>query len=331
MKKHRFLFCLLAFLSVATVQSVRSQTTLELTDICIRDPYILPDAKSKTYYMYRSAPTTDAAGKVTGGVEVWKSRDLNSWEGPIRVFTVPENNWITGQVWAPEVHRYRNKYYLFATLNSDIEWKKRKANWPPYLFRGTQIFYSDSPEGPFEPFDRLPHTPMDEMALDGTLWVEEGVPYMVYCHEWVQITDGSMKLVRLSKDLSKTEGRPMTLFHASSAAWSTGPDHFVTDGCFLYRTHTGKLLMIWSSFMNDEYAIGVAESTTGRIAGPWRQQPEPLFTKHGGHGMIFRTFDGRLCLVLHQPNSPGGMERARIFTLEDLGDTIRLKAQAERQ
>jgi hypothetical protein len=28
------------------------------------------------------------------------------------------------------------------------------------------------------------------MALDGTLWVEDGVPYMIFCHEWIQITDG---------------------------------------------------------------------------------------------------------------------------------------------
>ena len=46
---------------------------------------------------------------------------------------------------------------------------------------------------------------------------------------------------------------------------------------------------------------------------------------HGGHGMIFHTFDGRLCLVLHAPNSPSGAERAHIFEIEDLGHTLKLK------
>ena len=41
--------------------------------------------------------------------------------------------------------------------------------------------------------------------------------------------------------------------------------------------------------------------------------------------MIFRTFDGCLCLTLHQPNFPGGAERARIFELEDLGHILRIK------
>ena len=302
---------------------------LDITDVYIRDPYILPDAQTKTYYMYSSMSVAEL-----GGVAVYKSKDLKSWEGPQQVFAVPEDNWITGRVWAPEVHAYNGKYYLFATLNSTIEWKKRQAGWPAYTFRGTQIFHADSPEGPFLPFDLVPHTPMDRMALDGTLWVEAGVPYMIYCHEWVQIADGTMELVQLAPDLSAPVGNSLTLFHASAADWSTGSKHennlptsYVTDGCFLYRTKSGKLLMIWSSFKESGYAIGIAESVTGKVAGPWKQQPEPLFSANGGHGMIFKSFDDKLYIVFHAPNSPGGSERAHIYELEDAGDTLVLRSQ----
>lgn len=308
------------------------QSTQRLSDIHIRDPYILADGESKTYYMYRSSSVRNENGLFVGGVEVMKSKNLKEWSSPVRVFTVPQNNWITGGIWAPEVHKYKGRYYLFATLNSDIEWKKKQDGWPNYTFRGTQIFHSDSPEGPFVPFDLIPHTPMDRMALDGTLWVEDKTPYMIYCHEWVQVADGTMELVKLSPDLSKPEGSSLTLFCASAATWSTGSKHeaplptsYVTDGCFLHRTKTGKLLMVWSSFFNNDYAIGIAESVTGKVAGPWKQQSAPLFTKNGGHGMIFRTFDGKLCITLHGPNSPGGAERAHIYELEDTGDTLLLK------
>lgn len=77
------------------------------------------------------------------------------------MFTVPVDNWITGEVWAPEVHAYKGKYYLFATLNSSLEWKKEQERWPKYTFRGTQIFVSDTLEGPFLPLGKTPHTPMD--------------------------------------------------------------------------------------------------------------------------------------------------------------------------
>ena len=317
----------------ATAYIAGANAQLTLQDINIRDPFIMPVEKEGVYYMYASSSQT-IDGQTYGGMVAYKSKDLKTWEGPIRVFDVPHDNWITGGVWAPEVHKYKNKYYLFSTLNSDIVWKAPKEGHPAYTHRATQIFYANSPEGPFVSFDNQhPHTPLGEMCLDGTLWVEDETPYMIYCHEWVEMIDGTMELIELREDLSSSVGQPMRLFCASAAKWSTGSARkdgsrtYVTDGCFLYRTKTGKLLMIWSSFKDGSYAIGIAESATGKVIGPWLQQEKPLFDKHGGHGMIFRTFDGRLCLVLHAPNSPSGQERAHIFEIEDLGDTLQLKGE----
>ena len=325
------LACLVA-LGAATQTNAQTQTK-RLQDINIRDPFIMPDKKQGVYYMYQSSSTSEN-GRAYGGMIAWKSRDLKSWEGPIRVFDVPRDNWITGGVWAPEVHKYKGKYYLFATLNSDVRWKGAVKHHPAYNHRATQIFWSKSPEGPFLPFDgKQPHTPLDEMCLDGTLWVENGTPYMIYCHEWVETLDGEMDLVELKKDLSAPVGESQRLFCASAAEWSTGGNtafegkkSYVTDGCFLYHTKTGKLLMVWSSFKDGVYAVGIAESDTGKVIGPWRQQQEPLFV-NGGHSMIFEDFEGRLCLVLHSPNSPGGKERAHIYELEDLGHTLKIKGE----
>lgn len=118
------------------------------------------------------------------------------------------------------------------------------------------------------------------------------------------------------------------MYKASAAFWSTGQLKqngdiaYVTDGCFLYRTNSGKLLMVWSSFSFGNYAIGIAESVTGKIYGPWKQQAIPLFDRDGGHGMIFKSLEGKLILVFHGPNSPLGEERTRFFELEDLGSTL---------
>lgn len=315
----------------AASNALSQQTnTLSTAELYVRDPYVYVDHKEGVYYLYRASMTETRQGNKQSGVEAFKSEDLKQWTGPYPVYSTPQDNWITGSIWAPEMHAYKGKFYLFATLNSDILWKGDTEGWPAYNFRGTQIFHADSPLGPFVPFALTPHTPLDEMALDGTLWEEEGKPYMVYCHEWVEVQDGSMKVVELKADLSETVGRPTRLFHASAAAWSTGstyPDgrvSYVTDGCFLYKTKTGRLLMIWSSFKNDKYAIGIAESTTGSIKGPWKQHENPLFDGHGGHGMIFKSLDGRLILTFHSPNSPSGEERAQFYEIFDEGNTLRL-------
>ena len=299
----------------------------------IRDPFVLPDPASGTYYIYTATTQGIDSAEPRKGVDVYRSKDLDHWEGPTPVFEVPAGFWADQAVWAPEVHRYRGRYYLFVTLTSK-QTLPTPPGRPPNVRRGTQIFVADKPTGPFQPISAEAQTPADWMALDGTLFVEAGVPYMVFCHEWIQITDGSMDLVRLTDDLACAVGEPRPLFHASAADWVRcrgdlgelfqGKRYhaYITDGAWFYRTKTGRLLMIWSSYGPRKYATGVAWSASGKVAGPWVQQPEPLFADDGGHGMIFNTFDGRTVLVLHQPNRK--VERARFFAVEDLGDTIRL-------
>jgi hypothetical protein len=108
------------------------------------------------------------------------------------------------------VHAYGGKYYLFVTFTAD---DTLPSPWPEDIGlkvnkRGTQVLVADGPLGPFRPFPtgriRLPVW----AALDGTLYVEDKQPWLVFCHEWLQTKDGTIDALRLSKDLSATEGKP---------------------------------------------------------------------------------------------------------------------------
>lgn len=294
-----------------------------LGEIQIRDPFIYADKAAGLYYLYASSDTV-IDGVSRGGVVVWQSRDLKRWTGTRRVFTVPADNYLTGRVWAPEMHEYQGRFYLFLTLNSDIEWKRAEPRWPKFRHRVVQVMRADSPLGPFLPMSELPTTPIDQMALDGTPYIEDGVPYMVYSREWVEIEDGTYRLSQLTPDLSRTVDDGHDLFHVSVAPWAKTlyrkdrERGYVSDGSFIWKTKK-KLLMIFSSHDSIGYTMGVAESTTGRITGPWRVHPETLIDAEGGvgHGMIFRDFEGRLWLVAHSPDVPSGSERARLMRLEE--------------
>ena len=93
--------------------------TWSLEQIRIRDPFILADEATRTYYMYAQMTNRPNGGDARQGVEVYTSKDLQQWEGPDPVFVVPEDFWAARSVWAPEVHRYRGKYYLFVTFTAD--------------------------------------------------------------------------------------------------------------------------------------------------------------------------------------------------------------------
>ena len=60
--------------------------------------------------------------------------------------------------------------------------------------------------------------------------------------------------------------------------------------------------MIFSSWSDKGYAVGVARSESGSAFGPWIIQKTPLFPENGGHGMFFTDLDGNLILALHYPN-----------------------------
>ena len=337
--------CLIASTGYLAAQ-LPVQENLKLADIRMHDPWMVADQSSKTYYLYEgSGPQASANHR--SGVIAYKSKDLQAWSGPYLVFEVPDGSWAdpAGGVWAPEVHAYNGKYYLFATLNN---YKAPIASDPPPAssrtttridvtyggvgqhLRGTQVFVSDSLLGPFKPFSDKAIPPADYMSLDGTFYVEDGKPYMVYAHEWIQLVDGNMEAIQMTPDLSAAVGSPFYLFKASDAPW-LGARHetinaahpYVTDGPELYRTRTGKLLMLWSSYDKGSYVEALAHSDSGKIEGPWKQDGI-LVGNDSGHGMIFHAFDGRLMLVLHQPFD-GRLARAKIYEIEDTGDTLRVK------
>jgi beta-xylosidase len=320
-----FLSCLSAALAVAQTQTA----TLKTEEIRVRDPFIYADAKTGTYYLY--AQTENRADSGYQGVETYTSKDLKTWDAPRPVLTLPKDSGVL-MVWAPEMHAHNGAYYLFVTLTFRDTLPAAKPvdgkNWPPMHRRGTWIYRADSPAGPFAPLKNASHTPPDWMALDGTLYVEpDGTPYMVFCHEWVQLIDGAMASVKLARDLSDTAGEPVRLFSASAAPGAkTGAlEGKVTDGPFLYKSpKSGALFMIWSTFIpGKEYCVLLARSESGGIAGPWTGHT-PLYTTNGGHGMIFKTFDGKLLLALHQPNT-GPKERLRLIGLTDDGATLNLE------
>jgi arabinan endo-1,5-alpha-L-arabinosidase len=294
---------------------------LKLADLHWRDMCIYPDPVAKTYYM---------VGPGRRGVRCYISKDLLNWYGPQVIYDAPADVWgdiPIVSIWAPELHAYKGKYYLFLTFDTKNMFQEQWRGWYPRVTRGSQVLAGDSPTGPFKPFQSHSTTPVDMMTLDGTLWVEDGIPYMVFCHEWVQITNGAICYVKLKDDLSETDGEPVTLFHAGEAVWSKSGmplGNNVTDGCYLYKGKTGKLYMLWTSGgkKEDGMTTGIAISESGKIAGPWVQQDEPLYKADGGHAMLFKSFDGKLMMVLHSPYN--GDTRPHIFEMEDTGNTLHI-------
>jgi beta-xylosidase len=288
---------------------------MKLNEIQIRDPFILKEGG--LYHLFGSTDKDIWKGLGTG-FDTYRSSDLTNWEGPEPAFRPPAGFWGTRDFWAPEVHKYKENFYMFASFIGEG------------YKRGTTILVSKDAEGPYIPLANGPLTPKEWMCLDGTFYLDkDSQPWMIFCHEWVQAVDGTICAIKLSQDLSHAISDPVELLKSTDAPYSTkveSPSNkvegYVTDGPSIYTLSSGKLLMLWSCMSKNGYSIGYAVSDGG-IAGPWRQESTPLFDRDGGHGMIFETYGGELLLAIHSPNDTPN-ERAMFVKLEETEDGVRL-------
>lgn len=292
-----------------------------LDSIVLSDPFILADANTKTYYMTG-----------TGGM-LWKSQDLKFWDGPYHVAKTDSTSWMGPRpmIWAAEIHRYKNKYYYFATFtNRAVTIDTVKGN--AIERRACHVLVSDQPDGPYVPMQDATYLPADQPTLDGTLWIDtDGKPYMVYCYEWLQNWNGTIEKIQLKPDLSGSIGESKLLFRASESPWSREKDengkdkpNKVTDGPYLFKTGTGRLGMIWTSWVYDVYTQGVAYSTSVTLDGPWVQEERPITPPNFGHGMLFHTLDGKLLMSIHSHRSVNGrtIRHPHLFEVDISGDKL---------
>ena len=277
-----------------------------LDSIRLSDPFVLADQATHQYYLTG-----------TGGL-LWKSKDLKRWEGPYSVAKPDPTSWMGPQpmIWAAELHTFKGKYYYFATFtNRAVKIDTVQGN--VIERRASHVLVSNQPDGPYVPMQDATYLPANKPTLDGTFWVDkDGKPYLLYCHEWLQNLNGTVEKIALKPDLSGTLGPGQVLFRASDSPWSrekdaTGHDrpNKVTDGPFVFRTKTGRLGMLWTSWVYDAYTQGVAYSESGTLNGPWRQESAPITPPNYGHGMLFRTLDGKLLLAVHSHEKINGRTR----------------------
>ncbi len=285
------------------------------SEIRIRDPFIL--SHEGYYYLYGTIGEPKARE-----LYVHRSRDLENWDEPSVIYTLSEDSWAQGQLWAPEVHLYRGRFYLFHTML-----KKGEEG-----IRGVEISVADDPMGPFLPISDRPVTPEGRSCIDGSLWVEDGRPYMVYSHDWpncyreeLDAYVGEFEAIELSEDLTHAVSDPFLLFtskddplsgeHPTHCRW--GGKQIVrygSDAPFIHRMTDGRLCLLWSPIPEGVYSVFGA--TASSIRGPWHHFDSPVFAENGGHPMTFTDFDGNLRMSIHYPEIYW-QEHPRILTLEE--------------
>ena len=106
----------------AMMEEMNKIRTIHFNDLSMSDPFIIPDPETKTYYLTS-----------TGG-RLYKSKDLEWWEGPYNVINI-EGTWLEtgGGPAASEIHKIGDYYYYAGTWNDHndlIQQVPRRYNVP---------------------------------------------------------------------------------------------------------------------------------------------------------------------------------------------------------
>lgn len=242
------------------------------------DPFLL--SHNGKYYLYCTNE-----GRADDGFYVYDSEDFSHWEEKGLCLDKKDavgNSWF----WAPEVYRYKGKFYMLYSCEVHLE-----------------IAVSDSPLGPFR---KLIDRPLRKKeAIDGHLLFDaDGNIYLYF----VDLEDGNRIFVgKMSEDLTKIETEYKNPLIFAEKRWET-VDGRVTEGPFVL-CHKGLYYLFYSANNTQckDYAIGYAVSKSP--LGPFVKYEEnpilhdPLDLHGTGHHSFMPTRDeNRFVCVFHCHN-----------------------------
>ena len=265
---------------------------MKLEDINIRDPFIFYE--NEKYYL--SGTTGGVAMNNGSALVMYISEDMKQFEAN---YIKLEQHSLASytDIWAPELHKYQNKYYLIVSVYRND------------LGRGSIIFVSDNIFSTFSLLTGKYITPFGWGCLDATIFVYKCKPYLCFSNEWTTpITkdgDGALFICGMKEDLTELVGTPQKIIGGKQFEFSIeikqgSKRGYVAEGPYLYE-EDGQIILLWSTFTKGGYTIVKSISKSG-VFGKYTFD-KILFEHDGGHCMCFFDKNGDRWLVLHQPNS----------------------------
>jgi beta-xylosidase len=273
-------------------------------DVLLADPFIYREGD--TYYLYGTA--------ARDGLLVWTSHNLVDWQLRGHAFKRSKQTWSRRYFWAPEMFRYRGKYYLhFTAVGGDTQ------------LRRIVLAEGDSPLGPFREI-KAPWFDPGRSTIDSDVFRDtDGSMYLYSVYTGSKDDRKFELMVRRLNDQLVPEAKA-TLCMTPELPWEGG---MVNEGPFVMK-HGDTYLLTYSSngFQDPNYQIGVATSKSP--LGPWIKRADgPILhrtkTVSGpGHHCFIDSPDHKELFIAYHTHqflrAPGGPRQLAIDRAEIVDD-----------
>ena len=262
------------------------------------------------YYYY-----TNSTGN---GIKLWKTRAMSQLkDAPSKVvWRPPASGPNSHDIWAPELHFFRGKWYLYYAADAGTNTSHRM--W---------VLENSSP-------DPLEDTWVDKgqitdatnrWAIDGSVFENKGQLYMVWSG-WDAEVNGRQDIYLAHMRNPWTIDSPRTLVSKPTYPWEkhgdltnpNDPAHVdVNEGPEVIH-HGPDLVLVYSASgcWTDYYALGAlkaADTADLLQASSWVKSPEPILKQSAvsgvyatGHNSFFKSPDGTQDWILYHANAQPG-------------------------
>jgi len=227
------------------------------------------------------------------GVYVKKGKQLidlgkGSWS---HVWSPPANTNYSKEIWAPELHYLRGKWYLYVAADDGDNFNHRM-----YVLEGT----TQSPLDPFEFRGKLA-APTDRWAIDGTvLEMPDGRLYFIWSG-WEGEKNIAQNLYLAPMRDPLTISGERVCISQPEYDWEKHGDPLVNEGPEVLW-NKDKLFIIYSASgsWGDDYCLGQLTWDGSDVMNPaaWSKKPTPVFSSTAetispGHCSFVKSRDGK--------------------------------------
>jgi len=260
------------------------------------DPFVLPVVDGYMAY---------GTGRIVDGraFEVLRSHDLVHWT-PAGGALEPPAGLEATDFWAPEVAFHDGRWFMYYSGG---------VGDAGHLLR---VAVADAPEGPFRD-EGLVLTPDERFAIDPHPFRDaDGQWYLFYAHDVLEGDRiGTTIAVDRMLDMTRLEGRPRTLLHASDdwqlfrrdrEMYGRVADWHTLEGPFVVA-RDGRYFLLYSGGAWEEPGYGVSYAVADAPLGPYAEpvtgpailQTRPDAVLGPGHNSVVAGPDGADWIVYH--------------------------------
>lgn len=219
-----------------------------------------------------------------GHIEIWKSPTITGLDSATRatVWRAPRTGPNSHDVWAPEIHFVRGKWYIYYTATDE---KRTDANRRIYALEAATA----DPLGPYIDRGKVAPPTDDVYAIDGTIFEQRGALYFVWSGR-AGPGGGPQNLYIAPMSNPWTISGRRVLLSTPRYGWERVGWH-VNEGPEILQ-RGGKTFIVYSASggTTPNYALGLLTNRDGSLlnSASWTKSPVPVFSQYAGpDGVVY--------------------------------------------